>query len=378
MTETEIFIEIFKRSIILKPLPAYDLDMQRLWRFAKLHGIRALIAQPLLDSGIVTDAGWTEKWREEKYKNYRKTIYFRSEREKVFKELNSAGIWHIPLKGIILNDLYPSKATREFADNDIWVDPNSLEKVEQIMTGMGYKLVTTSITVHYSFNKKPYLSFEFHHRLFSDKLKRFNDYFEGLLKEIIPPDNSGFYFKMSNEDSYAYILAHAYKHYVKSGFGLRTISDIWLYRKNIPLNYEKTRAVLDLLGIRDFSDTLEALGDKIFDGKNEFSFDELSEAELEMLNNVADSGSYGNADELIKRKYKDYSKENGKGSIFGYYIRRLFPSMEPFKRSYPFLYRHKLLHPVFYVYRPIKSWFINGKALKRELKTVIKAKKEKE
>lgn len=376
MTEIELFTSIFKCSILGQPLNAIDIDMQRLWDFAGLHSIRALIAHNLLESKYDMSKEWTENWKEEKYKNLRKTLFFKTEREKIYQKLDDAKIWHIPIKGIILDNLYPKFGTREFSDNDIWIAPNSFGKLKAIMDDMGYHEFASSSNVHYSFHKEPFWNFEFHYRLFSDldKFKSFNDYFDNLLSEIIKPDSGTYFYELSDEASYIYILAHAYKHYNESGFGLRTVADVWLFRQKNLMNRRLLTNQLEALGIKDFSDTLEGIGDKLFGDEKDFSLSCLSDREFAMFDNIIKSGKFGNNEMYYIRGFQQFTESRGKKSMIRYLFYRLFPDIELYKNRNSFLYRHKILHPVFYVYRGIHGIVINGKHLRKEIKTITEYK----
>ena len=64
-----------------------------------------------------------------KKKAIRKLSLFEIERSAVFGELEKAGIWYLPLKGIVLGEYYPKTAMREMSDNDIFCDPERIDDV---------------------------------------------------------------------------------------------------------------------------------------------------------------------------------------------------------------------------------------------------------
>ena len=181
---------------------------------------------------------------------------------------------------------------------------------------------------------------------------------------------------MSTEDNYIYLLGHAYKHYNESGFGLRTTADAWLYRTKKPMDHQIVNERLASLGIFDFSKSLEDIGNKLFDKENEFLFSGLSDREFEMMDNIIYSGKLGNREMYYTRCYQQFIKDHGKGSLTRYWIGRLFPDMEPYKNKYPFFYKHKILHPLFYVVRPINSLIKNSDGIKKEVEVVKKQHKK--
>ena len=379
LTDAELAVNLFKQAVTQQnyPLDA-PADLQWLWRFADAHNIRAAIAAPLLRICPDMDEEARLDWRECLYKNKRKKMMYDVERERIYSALDERGIMHAPLKGIILNDLYPDQGIREFADNDILIDSEKRDDAERAMLGLGYKFDKSSTIVHYIFHKEPLFNFELHHRLFPEKeeYSAFQGYFNSLPSRLIKSGPSEYSYSLTAEDSYLYILAHAYKHFTESGIGLRILSDIYLYKKQISMDENLLEKGLKKLDIADFARSLEDLSNAVFAFDGQFELSMLSESRQSLLDTIIGSGAFGSAEEYFKRNYRKLSKKNGKASTLSYYRKRLFPSMDAYEKKYPTLYKHKALHPVFYVYRPVRSVITNGKKLRLELKTVSKAKKE--
>ena len=95
-----------------------------------------------------------------------------------------------------------------------------------------------------------------------------------------------------------------------------------------------------------------------------------------MLNAVVNSHTYGSVEMMTENRYTEYVSESGKTSKSGYYFRRLFPSMEEHKYAHPFIYRHKVLYPAFYIYRPFRGLIKSRKDLSKEIKAVNEIKKK--
>ena len=377
MTQNELYIYLVKCAINeQKPESPVPLDMKEIWAFAVVQSLAATIAKPLLDHNLITDGKWYGIWSEALYKSVRKTMYFDEERKIIESAFDEAKIWHAPLKGIIVNHLYPFYGMREFADNDILVEDGRQEDISRIMEAMGYYPEDHSQEVHLCFHKDPILNFEIHHRLFRDKrrLDALNEYYSDVKSKLIRDGSSEYSFRFGDDDFYVYILAHAYKHYTGSGMGIRQLSDIYLYRKTVKMDDAYVAGELNKLGISEFSVTVEALSNKMFSPNAVFREAELTDDERIIYEGAVSQGVYGGIDQYYETEYTDYIEASDGGGKVKYFWHRVFPDIEDYKNRNPVFYRHKILRPVFYVYRPIHGFISNRKSLIKEFNAVSKYK----
>lgn len=360
-----------------KPESLPSFDMGALWSFTNRHAVSAAVAKTLLDNRIIQDENWQLKWQEVLQKNIRKTMMFDAERANVERQLDSLGIWHVPLKGIIVNKLYPSFGLREFADNDILVKDGRKEEIRQMMRDIGYDKLVTFETDD-SFIKKRILNMEIHYKLFKEKknYEVFNNYYKDIESKLVPGGDSPYSLRLTDEDFYVYFLAHAYRHFREAGIGIRLFSDVYVYRRSVKMDDAYVDGELKKLKIFDFGKTVASISQKIFSPEKSFSEEELTKEEAIMFNSMVKSYTYGSIEHMVENRYNDYVSESGKTGKSGYYFRRLFPSMEEHKFAHPFIYRHKILYPAFYIYRPFRGLVKNRKGLSKEIKAVSKIEKK--
>ena len=81
------------------------------------------------DASPFPDPELMKKWQEKKNKAIRKNILFDVERSRLYGFFDSQGIWYLPLKGIVIKDLYPKAGMRQMSDNDILFDGAFSEEV---------------------------------------------------------------------------------------------------------------------------------------------------------------------------------------------------------------------------------------------------------
>lgn len=341
------------------------MDLEKLYRLAKFHTVRAVVCIALKRAGV------QDKQFDQAYKKaVRKNIYLDMERSAILSDFEKQGIWYMPLKGSILKELYPENGMREMADNDVLYDSTKQSEVKRIMLSMGYSAESVGKTHHDVYMKPPVLNFELHTLLFG-AMSEFYDYYENP-KRLMKPDEGGKYgFHFSDEDFYVYMLAHEYKHYSAGGTGLRSLLDcyVFLQHKGDTLNWEYIHEQTKQLDIADFEREQRELAEKVFSSA---TFPELTECEQELLDYYLTSCTYGtrtrSAENTVK---KHYAKSHSK-SKFSFIWARLFPDTEFMKQYYSFFYQHKLLLPVGYVWRWCKGIATNRKKLQAEMRALRK------
>ncbi len=293
--------------------------------------------------------------------NIRKTALFEEERKVLYKYMNERQISFLPLKGILINTLYPDYGTREFADNDILFDQKHKKEIKEFFVGRGYEVESYGKYVHDTYLKKPVYNFEMHRILFQDTsrnktMKVFENYYKDFLEHALVKD--GYERKVSDEDFFLYFLCHFYKHYSNGGAGIRTLLDIRIYLIRHPdmdrnyLNQEYKK-----LNIQSFVDSILSLIDHLFLGK------ELSKEEKDILLSMVDSGTYGNIETNVKNNMKKKTKAQ-------YILSRIFPPLSFYKSTYPIAYYSIIGIPFVFLYRLIRGVTVARSHTKKELETL--------
>ena len=293
--------------------------------------------------------------------NIRKTALFEEERKALYKYMNERQISFLPLKGILINTLYPDYGTREFADNDILFDQKHKKEIKEFFVNRGYEVESYGKYVHDTYLKKPVYNFEMHRILFQDTsrnktMKVFENYYKDFLEHALVKD--GYERKVSDEDFFLYFLCHFYKHYSNGGAGIRTLLDIRIYLIKHPdmdrnyLNQEYKK-----LNIQSFVDSILSLIDHLFLGK------ELSKEEKDILVSMVDSGTYGNIETNVKNNMKKKTKTQ-------YILSRIFPPLSFYKSTYPIAYYSIIGIPFVFLYRLVRGVTVSRSHTKKELETL--------
>lgn len=360
------YIKLLSLYLNKKEDCSFVVDKDRLsffFNLSKHHSLCAFLFAAIKATKVSIEEKYLTKLEEPYLLNVRKHALFDKERNELYQYLNDNDIDYLPLKGIILKDYYPDKATREFADNDILFDESKDKLVKEFFIKRNYEVEIFRKSNHDVYLKKPFYNFEMHRALFGETgdNKKVVEYFKNHLAKSLVKENKEHY--LSNEDFYIYFTAHSYKHYHVSGCGIRTLIDYYLYLKNNELDFDYIDKELEKIDLVDFSNDIKNLAIKVFDNEP------LNEKEEEMLLYIASSGTYGTIEHSVDKGIKEKGK-------FGYFMSRVFPPYSFYKNAYPWAYKTVILIPIAWLCRFFRIVFKNPNRAKSELKAIKDHKEE--
>lgn len=341
-----------------------EFSPQELYKLAEQHSMLSITAFALEKYNI-----FEKHFQQAKTKALRKLALFDIERNAILAGLNKAEIWHCPLKGVILKELYPEFGMREMSDNDILCDPDRTGDVRVIMEGLGYNCDLFGKKNEDTYSKPPCLEFEMHRALFgTEVIPEYVELYADVFDKL--EHTGGFCYRFTDEDFYVYLTAHEYKHVKYGGTGFRSLADTYVFLKaHKELDFEYISGELERLGLTGFERKNRRLAQRVF------TTDELSEDETDLLLFFLDSATYGTREQLSENQItKELSGMDNNGAKFKYFFRRFFITGDVVKEAYPFFDRHKFLLPVLWIYRPIMGVITHPKALVRDTKYVAKFK----
>ena len=337
------------------------------------YGLENWINSPESE-GFEVDEDLLKKWQQTRDMAIRKNTMLDIAREQLFAYMDAQEIWHMPLKGSLLKDMYPKLGMRQMADNDILIDAAYRKQVFDYMVGLGYEGVYHEHDAHDEFLKKPFYNFEIHNVLISQSyLSVFGTYYQNVKDRLL--SINGYCFGFRDEDFYIYMMVHAYKHHSVSGNGVRHIMDVKVYLNKKPsLDWQYINCELEKLGIAEYAATVRTLADKIFDSECRTPQEIemlLKTDELELLSFSLGAGTYGTIEIRVGKDWEKYA-EGKKATVlskFKYFWGRLTWEMALYY-DFPKLAKYKILHPVLYILRAIKVLICRRDRLSAEVKVV--------
>jgi len=344
------------------PARVAAMELDTLYQLAAKHLLAATVA-PALQAAGVQDERFSSALEHSAFKNATMDM----EMDAMFAALDAAGIWHMPLKGIVLQHMYPSYGMRQMSDHDFLVDPDRMEDIRTIMEGLGFSVCRYDVNHHDVYHKEPVSNFEIHRSLFGEGAgQALFSYYQKIEDRLL---GEGLEKRFSPEDFYLYMTAHTFKHYSKGGTGLRSVLDTYVYLQKESLDMAYVAAEAEKLGIKEFEAASRSLSQRLFSGA------ELTAADREMLDYILASGVYGN----VLHRVENTMHKRGFGKI-GYALNRFSVPFsrkndryKAFSQTYPVFYRHKLLLPLLPFYRSCHA--MKSGRFRAEAKAIKKAKK---
>ena len=330
------------------------MDLPWVYKAASRHMLSAAAAEALEAAGV-QDAQFSQA----RARAIRNVALMDMDKEQLLHRLEEAGIWYMPLKGIVLKELYPAFGMREMTDQDILFDPDRADDVRRIMESLGFEIILFGQLNHDMYFKPPVSEFEMHRALVWPSLDdALYGYYRDVKNRLVKDDDNACGYHFTPEDFYLFMIAHAYRHYSEGGIGLRSLTDTYVYLKNTALDMDYVEAEAEKLGIADYEKTNRALSLHLFRGE------ELSAAEREMLEYVLSSGTFGtvrHSAENRARRLAGRLEKSGGGKLRYLLGRFLVPLSRKnkdyavFAEAYPFFYRHRLLLPLLPFYRLFRA-----------------------
>ncbi len=337
------------------------MDIDALYEAADRHLLAGITAMALESAGVRDD-----RFTQAKGKAVRKAAAFDIELAAVLAKLEEEGIWHLPLKGCVIKDLYPRIGMRQMADVDILFDALRCKDVRAIMEGLGYRTERYGTEAHDEYTRPPVFSFEMHRMLFPPD-SVFYGYYSEIQSRMIPAEGSGYAFRLSDEDLYVYLIAHECKHYRGSGTGLRSLLDIWVYlrAKEGSLDRDYIGGELEKLGIAEFERRNRLLAARLFDGG------ELTAQDEELFGYIMSSGTYGSVENNVRNRMDRLG--GGRFRKLRYVLSRAFLPMESVRASFPAFARFPVLLPLLPFYRLVRGLTVKRRKMRAELRALRNA-----
>ena len=342
-------------------------DFNELFLAADRHLLSAAVCAALERAGLmeVCPPEIAKRFQQAKFSAVRKTLLMDRERKAILDFLEESGIWYLPLKGVVLNGVYPQYGTRQFTDNDILFDAARWREVRDFMKRRGYRAKGVGTGADDAYLKPPIYNFELHRRLFTEvekpPLTAVADYYGDVKRLLVRDQGNRFGYHLRDEDFYVYYLAHGYKHWNYGGTGLRTVLDVYLYRRARPdMDETYIAGELQKLGLTGFDVLFRTLGEKLFGPTPART---LTGEEQKTLAWLESSGAYGTPEHTVQSDLRQL--QGDEGPVGGrtrvkYLLRRLFPDREWYRINAPFAYHHGWARPIFWLRWVVRCVFVNG------------------
>lgn len=280
-----------------------------------------------------------------------------------------ANVKPLVVKGVICRNIYPNPDYRMSGDEDILIPVEVEEAAQNALESYDmFEVTRKSYEITYQKKNSP-LNVELHTHLFeteSEAYGDFNRFFEGVFERAIIEEIQGVpVYTMEYTDHLFYLICHAFKHFLHSGFGIRQVCDIIMYANTYGSKVDWDRMLQNCKEIRAdlFAAALFQIGAKylVFDAKKACypeKWQAIQVDETAMLEDLLSSGLYG--DSNMSRKHSSNitldtvaAQKQGRKNKNAV-IASLFPSANALKVRYPYLEKRPYLLPIAWCDRILK------------------------
>ena len=277
----------------------------------------------------------------------------------LYQKLRAAGLHPIVVKGQLCSRLYPLKDHRISADDDLYTpDAEFMACHEQFLTnglrtGTPADELASADEVPYTKDGSP-LYIELHRHLF-DSAEDSHDELNHFFADLNPVEIDGL-LAMPPHEHLLYLLLHAYKHFVRSGIGLRQFCDIGLWARayHAEIDWQRLHEQCESVHAATFAAAaFHIAGDYL---GIEFDLPAPWDGSIDvepLLHDTLCGGVYGSNDltrlhsSTVTLNAVKASRTGEKSSV----LRTVFPKCEYLERRYPYLKKRPYLLPVAWVQR---------------------------
>lgn len=289
----------------------------------------------------------------------------------LYRALTAAGLQPLVVKGIICRNLYHKPDLRVSADEDLLVRPEQFDAARKAMEDFGMVCVSDHPDANELAYQKPdgNLYIELHRTLFpprEDAYGHWNRCFADAFDRAASEEIQGTaIFTLAPTEHLFYLICHALKHFLHSGFGIRQICDIAQFSNTYgsQINWNQVMELCEEIHALDFAAAIFRIGEKYLTFEPELAhypqaWRAIPVDEEPLLEDLLSGGIYGTAS--ISRIHGSNitlgaaaASRQGKKSG-GALCSSLFPPSEKMEADYPYLKQYPWLLPVAWGHRMVK------------------------
>lgn len=358
-TETQ-FLHIAKTAISGGDLPAEKVDWPVIFTLANQQKLLPILFEAVRKTSAAEEnATLFAVTKQQVIGQVLNQTVRSAEFTELYQKLRSASLHPVVVKGLLCSRLYPLKDHRISADDDLYIpDAKFMACHEQLLangltTDTPTDELATADEVSYTKKGSP-LYIELHRHLF-DSSEDAHDELNHFFVDLNPVEIDGF-LAMPPHEHLLYLILHAYKHFVRSGIGLRQFCDIGLWAREY-------HDVIDWQRLHDqyasvHAATFAAAAFRIARTYLGIEFDlpapwNASVDVEPLLHDTLCGGVYGSNDytrlhsSTVTLNAVKASRTGEKSSV----LSTVFPKREYLERRYPYLKKRPYMLPVAWVQR---------------------------
>ena len=358
-TETQ-FLHIAKAAISGGDLPAEKVDWPAIFTLANQQKLLPILFETVRKTPAAEEnAALFAVTKQQVIGQVLNQTVRSAEFSDLYHKLRSAGLHPIVVKGQLCSRLYPLKDHRISADDDLYIpDAEFMACHEQLLangltTDTPADELSAADEVSYTKGGSP-LYIELHRYLF-DSSEDAHDDLNHFFADLKPVEINGL-LAMPPHEHLLYLFLHAYKHFVRSGIGLRQFCDIGLWARayHSEIDWQHLHEQCESVHAATFAAAAFRIARDYLgiDFDLPMPWNDAVDAEP-LLHDSLCGGVYGSNDltrlhsSTVTLNAVKASRTGEKSSV----LRTVFPKREYLERRYPYLKKRPYLLPVAWAQR---------------------------
>lgn len=344
-------------------------EWQQLFRLATMHHVLPLVFEAVHTSASLQATpllhAVKSQVRGQVILQMQKTAHFLQ----LLQELDAAGVQPLVVKGLVCRSLYPLPDHRFSSDEDLLIEPRDLPVYQEVFSRQA--LTTTFSPEQQAQSYEiPYrqpngvLYIELHKSLFptdSTSYGHLNRFFLNAHRQAIRMEIFGVKVStLDHTDHLFYLICHALKHFIHSGFGIRQVCDIILYIQTYGSQIDWPQFLENCRNIQalEFTSAILRIGCRHLGLAEEACPAALAVSEIDeepMLMDLLQAGVYGSSSEsrlhssniTLEAVASKRQNRTARNSV----MLSLFPPSRQLEGRYPYLKDRPWLLPAAWVSR---------------------------
>ena len=358
-TETQ-FLYIAKSAISGGDLPAENMDWPAIFTLANQQKLLPILFEAVRKTPAAEEnAALFAVTKQQVIGQVLNQTVRSAEFADLYRKLRAAGLHPIVVKGQLCSRLYPLKDHRISADDDILIPDGEFFACHEQLLANGLTTDTpadelaSADEVPYTKDGSP-LYIELHRHLF-DSAEDAHDELNHFFADLNPAEIDGF-LAMPPHEHLLYLILHAYKHFVRSGIGLRQFCDIGLWARayHDEIDWQLLHDQCASVHAATFAAAAFRIAREYL--SIDFVLPALWDSPIDvepLLHDTLCGGVYGSNDytrlhsSTVTLNAVKASRTGEKSSV----LSTVFPKREYLERNYPYLKKRPYMLPIAWVQR---------------------------
>lgn len=371
MSLDDMLLEVLSSHLHQIPIlwkePIEEDIWKNLFALAQSQGIFPMIYETVFTCPAFEIVGKEQKevWKKEAKRQIIGQMKRTEELKSLYQRLNKENDAPLIVKGILCRELYPIPDARISNDEDFLIPWERFSSMDRKLKQLGMSSLLEEEEAKEAFevtyvNPIGELVIELHKSLFSNDSDAYGDYnipFEHVYERATTVQVDGISIRtLGYTDHMAYLIAHAGKHFLHSGVGIRQVCDILLFAKTYEneIDWDEIYETCKMLQMLSFTAALFEIGKQCLDFELTKPYElekwQISVDPNDLLRDLLDGGAFG--DSSMARKHSstitlDVAAKEKKGKKARFSLRKtLFPGRRELKEDYAYLQRFSFLLPI--------------------------------